>query len=125
MSASSCETTPDVSGIVRRYYELVDAKDFAAMSRLFADEVIYHRPGYAPMRGLSQVLAFYEQIRVIESGRHELHTVVTDGSTVAVTGTFEGRVKGGRRVTQAFADFFEVENGQIVTRSTYFDAPAL
>jgi ketosteroid isomerase-like protein len=110
---------------VGRYYELVDADDFDAMAQLFAPDVIYRRPGYDPMVGREQILGYYKFVRVIESGRHELHTVLSDGSIVAVAGKFHGRVKGRGLISQEFADFFTIRDGKISSRSTYFDAPAL
>lgn len=124
-SKHSHELDRTAESLVRRYYELVDAGNFVAMAELFAADVFYRRPGYDPMVGLQQMLTYYKFVRVIESGRHELHTVLSDGSIVAVTGTFRGRVKGRGLVSQEFADFFAVSDGKISARSTYFDAPAL
>jgi ketosteroid isomerase-like protein len=111
--------------VVRRYYELVDAGNFREMAKLFTADIIYRRPGYGPMFGLEQVLKYYTSVRIIESGKHELHTVISRGSMVAVAGTFRGQVKVRGMVRQEFADFFAVADGKINARSTYFDAPAL
>jgi steroid Delta-isomerase len=111
--------------VVRRYYELVDARDFAAMAELFASDVVYRRPGYDPMVGLEQMLTYYRSVRVIVSGKHHLHAVLSDGSSVAVAGTFYGQVKDRGHVSQGFADFFSIAEGKINARSTYFDAPAV
>jgi steroid delta-isomerase len=111
--------------VVRRYYALVDAGDYAAAVQLFAPDAVYCRPGYEPMRGRHQLRSFYEHIRVIESGKHELTTIVAADGVVAVAGTFRGRLRNGRLVRQGFADFFTFEGGSIAARETYFDAAAV
>jgi ketosteroid isomerase-like protein len=95
------------------------------MAELFASGLVYRRPGYDPMFGKDQVLAYYNFVRVIECGQHELDMVLSDGSTVAVAGTFRGKVKARGLVDQRFADFFSITHGRISARATYFDAPAL
>lgn len=125
LSRHSDEISRTAESLVRRYYELVDARDFTAMSELFAANVIYRRPGYDPMIGLEQMLTYYKSVRVIESGKHDLGTVLANGSVVAVAGTFCGWVRDRGLVSQEFADFFVISDGKISTRSTYFDSPAL
>lgn len=75
--------------------------------------------------GLEELLNFYRFVRIIDSGRHQLTAVVSNGQVVAVEGTFRGRVKDGRLVSQEFAEFFSVSEGRTIARSTYFAAPAI
>lgn len=109
---------------VREYYRLVDADDVPGIVALFAEDAVYRRPGYEPMRGHADLRSFYGQERVIADGTHTLTTVVTDGRRVAVHGVFDGVLKNGRQVTVEFADFFELnEHQQFARRDTYFFAP--
>ncbi|MEV8393805.1 nuclear transport factor 2 family protein [Streptomyces sp. NPDC057539] len=109
---------------VREYYRLVDADDVLGLVSLFAEDAVYRRPGYEPMRGHTGLTAFYTGERVIESGRHTVATVVARGDQVAVNGVFEGVLKDGRQVHLEFADFFLL-NGErrFSRRDTYFFAP--
>lgn len=116
----------DVVGRTHHYYRTVDAGDVQGVLDWFAQDAVYHRPGYAPMRGRDALEAFYGGERVIEDGVHTLDAIVAEGSTVAVRGRFEGRLKDGSQVVVGFADFITYDaDGRAAERRTYFDAPAV
>ncbi len=103
-----------------RYYTTVDAGDPDATADLFASDGCYRRGGYSPMTG-DEIRRFYRSQRIIESGRHEIHTVLVNGKTSAVQGSFTGRLRDGRDVQIEFADFFEFDaEGLITLRTSYF-----
>ncbi|KRE35805.1 ketosteroid isomerase [Janibacter sp. Soil728] len=111
---------------VRRYYELVDAGDVDGVVGCFADDAVYHRPGYEPMAGRAALTAFYAGERVIADGQHELVEMVADGHRVAVHGRFVGTHKDGRAVQVGFADFWVLdEQDRAITRRSFFDTPAV
>ena len=105
---------------VRRYYDLVDAGEYEKLVALFASDVVYERPGQEAIRGREALRAFYEDGRPLSDGSHDLHSVVRDGDTVAVRGTFEGE-QGGETVSFGFADFHEFVDGEIARRYTFTD----
>ncbi|MFI5496829.1 nuclear transport factor 2 family protein [Actinoplanes sp. NPDC051859] len=108
------------------YYRHVDADEVGALVALFAEESVYHRPGYPPLRGHADLRRFYTAERVIAGGRHRLATIVRDDRTVAVSGTFDGTLKDGTAVSVGFADFFTLTaDGRFAERRTYFDAAAV
>jgi glutamate dehydrogenase/leucine dehydrogenase/ketosteroid isomerase-like protein len=109
--------------VVRRYYEFVDARALDDMLALFADDVVYRRPGYDPLRGIGQLRTFYAEDRVIADGAHTLSSLSADADRVAVEGEFRGTLRDGREACVRFADFFVVRGGRITRRDTYFDAP--
>lgn len=104
----------------REYYELVDADAYDDLVALFAPEVVYERPGQSSIEGREALRRFYEEGRPLSEGSHEVHSVVADGDTVAVRGSFAGR-QGDRRVAFGFADFHEFEDGLIARRYTFTD----
>jgi len=108
---------------VTRYYERVDANDTDGVVALFAEDCWYERPGYDALVGREALREFYAGTRVIVAGRHHIDRTVEDDRGVAVEGRFEGRLKDGREVALRFADFFQVEQGCITGRRTYFYAP--
>ncbi len=109
---------------VRRYYELVDAGEVSSLAALFAEDTVYRRPGYQPIRGRAELVAFYTGERVIETGVHTLSDVVVQSPRVAVNGEFTGVLKDGSDVSLKFADFFAVsEDGLFTERETFFFAP--
>ena len=92
---------------------------------LFADDAVYERPGYEPLRGKSAIEAFYRVDRVIESGRHALSSVIAAGEDVAVEGGFSGVLRDGKNADVRFADFFRLSDGRFQRRHTYFFAPSV
>lgn len=109
---------------VRRYYDLVDSGDVAGLVALFADDAVYHRPGYPPLAGRRDLERFYRDQRVIRTGRHTVSTLIVSGAEVAVNGEFRGELHNGEVVSLRFADFFVVNpDGTFARRDTYFFAP--
>lgn len=108
------------------YYRAVDAGDIAAVVAWFAEDGVYHRPGYAPMRGRAALQEFYGGERVIASGAHRVDQVIVEGSSAAARGVFSGTLKDGSEVTIGFADFVDYdESGRVRERHSYFDVPAV
>jgi len=111
--------------IVKRLFESVDSRDWDGLCDAFCDDVVYERPGYAPLVGLDRVLQFYREERVIASGRHELEHVVGDEGSGACWGRFVGIHKNGSGLSERFADVYTFERGKIKTRKSYFFRPAI
>lgn len=110
----------------RGYYERVDAADVDGVLECFAEDAVYHRPGYEPMVGRQALTAFYRGERVIADGRHELDELLVDGRRVAVHGRFVGTLKDGSPARVGFADFFVLDQDhRIRVRHSFFDRPAV
>jgi ketosteroid isomerase-like protein len=106
---------------VRSYYDYVDADEYESLFALFAEDVVYERPGQPPIDGMDDFQAFYHEGRPLEDGNHEVHSVVAHGDTVAVRGAFSG-VQDGTEVSFGFADFHVFgDEGKIRHRYTYTD----
>jgi hypothetical protein len=114
----------DVLEVVMAYYEMVDSAEPAHVVSLFATDAVYERPGYAPIQGHEELFAFYGSSRVISSGRHSVQSALVHDTSVAIQGSFTGRLKNGDAADLRFADFFDIGlDGAIKTRTTYFYAP--
>jgi len=111
--------------IVKRLFEYVDSRDWDSLCDAFCDDVVYERPGYAPLIGLDSVLHFYREERVIASGQHELENVVANGGSGACWGRFVGMHKNGSPLSERFADVYTFEKGKIKTRKSYFFRPVV
>lgn len=110
--------------LVQRYYAEVDNRDFDRVVALFEVDADYYRPGYGQMSGREAIRSFYLADRVIESGVHNVESIIGDSGTVAVEGSFNGTVRGGTEIEVRFAEFFCAgPNGLIKKRRTYFYAP--
>lgn len=118
--------TTQIREAVLRYYETVDTGAPHDVVALFSPTALYRRPGYPPMEGSAELLAFYDGGRVIAEGGHTIETVVVDGARAAVQGRFDGVLRDGQRVRLRFADFFRFDgDGLVAERDTYFDVPAV
>lgn len=110
--------------VVQKYYAAVDKGDIDGVVALFEVDAEYDRPGYAHMSGREAIRSFYVDDRIIESGVHNIESIVSDSGTVAVEGSFEGTLRGGTDTEVKFAEFFwPGPNGLIKKRRTYFYAP--
>jgi ketosteroid isomerase-like protein len=123
--ADSADLQVATRGVVADYYAAIDDGDLATALRPFAADAVYRRPGYPPLVGRDAIRSYYEDQRVIGSGRHLLESVLADGQEVAVRGSFVGQSRDGRPLSVRFADFWRLDDGQVVERNTYFDAAAV
>jgi ketosteroid isomerase-like protein len=109
----------------RAYYEYVDEEAYEDLFDLFADSIVYERPGQDEIRGMDAFRQFYLAERPLEEGSHTIHDVLVDGDTAAVRGTFSG-IQDGSRVEFDFADFLVFdENRKVTHRYTYTDRDSI
>lgn len=112
--------------VVQKYYVAVDNADVDGLVALFEADAEYSRPGYAQLSGREAIRSFYVADRIIESGMHNIESIVSDSGVVAVEGCFKGTVRGGANAEVEFADFFwPGPNGLIKKRRTYFYTPLI
>ncbi|NIB98746.1 nuclear transport factor 2 family protein [Halobacterium sp. R2-5] len=110
----------DYAEHLREYYDAVDDDRIDDLLDLFADDVVYDRPGQQSIEGKDDLETFYREGRPLEDGSHTVHDVLVDGSRAAVRGTFSG-VQDGEDVEFGFADVHVFEDGRIAKRYTYTD----
>lgn len=102
------------------YYTAVDAGDHERLLSMFHPEAVYRRGGYPPIEGAAALRDFYENVRVIDHGRHTVDSVICEGSHAAVRGRFDGVSRDGADLAVEWADFFEFDGDLIRDRTTYF-----
>ena len=120
----AADARTEASACVLSYYDCVDAGDVEGLIALFTPDSVYRRPGYAPLSGHAELRHFYEEVRVIESGRHEVAQIVVELPSVVVVGDFAGRLRDGSDSTARFCDVFELTaDHRIARRETFFSAP--
>lgn len=110
---------------IRDMFHKIDTRDFEGLRTVFADDVVYERPGYEPIRGIEELIHFYRDVRVIASGKHGLTRVVVDEESGASWGRFTGVHRNGKALDVRYADVYTFENGRIKTRASYFFEPSV
>ncbi|HEX2093124.1 MAG TPA: nuclear transport factor 2 family protein [Longimicrobiaceae bacterium] len=116
-------TTPTT--VVHDLFRAIDARQFSRLRELCHPEIVYERPGYEPFEGIDRLLRFYEEERVIASGSHDLTAVVIDASHAACWGRFQGMHRNGSEIDVEFSDTYEIEDGKIRRRKSFFYRPAV
>ena len=112
--------------IVTRMFDAIDRSDWSLFGRIFCDDVIYNRPGYAEIHGLGFLISFYRNERIIASGRHDLERVIVgESGDIASWGRFAGVTRQGSSVEEMFSEVYCVAGGKIRTRRTFFYRPAV
>jgi uncharacterized protein len=106
-------------------FAAIDGRAFDDLERYFTHDVVYERPGYEPIRGIADLLRFYREERRIESGQHDVESLVCGDDAAVAMGTFQGVLKDGAPATEPFADAYRFQNGRIAHRKTYFFRPAI
>jgi branched-chain amino acid aminotransferase len=111
--------------LIARLFETVDASRWENLKQFFCEEIIYERPGYAPVVGQERLEIFYSEERVIASGKHHLEGVIVNDNKGACWGRFVGRHKNGSFLDEQFADCYTFKDGKIQTRKSFFFRPAV
>lgn len=106
-------------------FRAIDSGEWSSLDSFFDRNVVYERPGYAPIVGVDRLLHFYRQERIVQSGRHELDGVVMENGRGACWGRFVGVAKDGSQLNEAFADTYVLADGRIIGRKSFFFKPAM
>lgn len=114
-----------LTDVVTTYYHDIDRQDVDSALANFAPQAVYRRPGYDELAGINAIVAFYRERRVIDSGRHDIESIIENADEVAVRGSFRGRSRSGASLAVRFADFWRFTDRQVIERNTYFDAVAV
>jgi ketosteroid isomerase-like protein len=118
-------TARSAEELVSTLFSIVDAGQWDELGTVFAEDCVYSRPGYEPLVGLARVREFYRHERIIAGGRHHVERVVSDVGAAACWGQFTGVSRSGQPLDEQFADTYQVRDGKIVFRQTYFYRAAI
>jgi ketosteroid isomerase-like protein len=108
---------------VKAMFGAIDACDWTALARLYAEDCTYDRPGFETVRGLSALIRFYADLRPIRSGRHRVVRFLEDDDGVCASGRFDGVLRTGEAISLEFADLYTIRNDLISSRKTFFFTP--
>lgn len=112
-------------GLVSSMLAVIDRRDWGALAGLVTEDVVYHRPGCPPIVGGDAFVAFYRQRCIVASGRHAVDRCVEADGQVFCWGRFAGTSHSGVPLREVFADWFEVRDGRVSQRRTFFYRPAI
>lgn len=106
-------------------FNAIDTTSWHELPRFFHPQVVYERPGYAPIVGLEELLSFYASTRIIAEGKHSLEGSLQNDDQAICWGQFNGRSKNGEPLAERFADAYRLQDGLIKQRTTYFFRAAI
>ncbi|ARD85061.1 hypothetical protein FAD_1187 [Ferroplasma acidiphilum] len=115
----------DLKDIVKKYYIAVDKNDLDTLFSIFADNIVYKRPGYEPIEGMANFKEFYQKNRIIKEGHHTLSNIIASDPYVIVEGEFNGILKDGSKSHTTFVDVYTFSSGKAIKRHTYFDGQSV
>ena len=115
----------------RSYFEALDARDAGALGRHWADEGVLDLVAVGVKRGRGEVQSFFDSMfAAMPDLRTTVTRVVAGEQSCAVewqmVGTFDGAAFMGIEPTDRHMEFrgsdlIELEDGQIVSNTVYFD----
>lgn len=120
MLVSSVTETP--KNVVERYFAALNDEDFEVLEEVFHPDVVLRPPGTRARIGHDEVMKFFH--KVFEKFPHHVDTpqrVLFDGSCVVVEIDFDGISSNDKTVSFAAVDIFDIDDGQIVGLSQWFD----
>ncbi len=114
MDPESDAATDDGRALVRRYYDALDEHDYDALEDVLSPAFSQRRPD-REFEDREAFVAFMREKRPNPDTSHDLTSIVVGDDRVAV----RGRVTDDGTTLFEFADFFELEDGQIDRLETY------
>jgi len=114
--------TEDFGNVVERYFAALNDEDYEALKEVFHPDVVLRPPGTDARIGHDEVIQFFH--KVFKKFPHHVDTpqrVLVDGSCVVVEIGFNGIASNDQKVSFAAVDIFEINDGQIVSLSQWFD----
>ena len=115
----------------RSYFAAVAARDPSAMAGHWRADGVDDLVPLGPLRGTDEIVAFFRELFQAVPDSETTVTRVVAGETEAAVewrmtghftgGPFQGVDPTGRRVDMRGLDLFEIEDGQIVGNTAYYD----
>jgi hypothetical protein len=118
-------STETATTLVHELFQAIDGRDFERLREVCHPDVTYARPGYEAFQGIERLLKFYREERVIASGNHLLRAALINDTHGACWGRFVGTHRDGSDIDVEFADTYELEDGKIRFRKSFFYQPSV
>ncbi len=112
------------SELIRGGYDAFNKADIAALTDLFAEEVVWHTPGRSVMagdhKGRDETFAYFGRLHQSTDGtvRANLRGLVAEGDTVIARQTNTAS-RGGKQLNVDVCIVFEMRDGRIVEALEY------
>ncbi|MCV6603061.1 MAG: nuclear transport factor 2 family protein [Cohaesibacter sp.] len=106
-------------------FEAIDCNCWDALEQILAPDVVYERPGYAPLVGRDAVMNFYRHIRIIKSGIHKVQGFARQGKILSYYGNFKGISQSDEPLNVDFCDICKLDGDHLYYRKTFFHIAAV
>ena len=110
--------------LIRKGYAAFQSGDMAALSELFADDVVWNAPGRNQLsgtfRGKEEVFATFQKVFELTGGTFKLdiHTVLADDDHAVVLTRSTGE-REGRKLDDNTVQVFHVSDGKVTEQWLY------
>jgi ketosteroid isomerase-like protein len=109
--------------LIASMFEIIDSCRWDELDAVFARDCVYERPGFEPIAGIAALREFYARHRPIERGTHHVESVISEGSMLCATGSFDGALRDGSAIRLRFSDLYRTRFDHVVWRTTFFFTP--
>ena len=126
-SATDATTMQSNAEIIRTAYEAFATGDVPAVLAVFAEDMVWHKPGRSPLSGdhvgHDEILAVFQQLGERSNGTFNLdvHDVLDSGDDTVVALVTEHGERNGARLDASAVHVWRVEDGK-ATRFQVFAA---
>ncbi len=119
--------------VVKKYLECLGSGDAAGLVALHTEDAVIDMPGSADLpwagrwEGIAKIREYFEVMpAALEIRSHVVNVWVTEGDTVAITGTETGASRvSGKDYQAKWSWVFTVQDGKIALWDAYEDTEAL
>lgn len=107
-------------GFPFKLFAAIDGNRWDDLQSMLAPDVVYERPGYPPIKGISEIMNFYRAVRNVVDGTHDLDVITERNDRIFCHGRFTGRNKSYQLIEVDFCDFYSLSSGLLSFRKTFF-----
>ena len=111
--------------LVRKGYEAYSTGDMDTITKLFADDILWHIAGRSPLagdyKGRDQVFGFFGKLMELSDGtsKIEVHDILANDEHAVAIVTGSG-TRNGKSLNSPDVHVFHMKNGQVVE---FWDSP--
>ncbi len=109
------------SALVKKFFELLNNKDFDNLEKYLSPDVVFHFPGTKPLHGPKKVVQLLKIIyRRYTNLTFEIKEVIIQGERIAAVWQNAGTDTTGNQYKNEGVTIFQVEDDKVTYMNDYF-----